>query len=265
MRRALIRLLAWKSRQLSRAASLFAYAVAGAMRMQELRRTIEAEWDGYGRDGWASYAELGQWEREFYLAALEPGEKVLLVGCGTGRDLLGLTDAGLRVDGLDIAKRALAACRERVRARGIEARLYDCAVEEAALEGGYDAAVFTWFGYGYVPESERRVATLRALRAALVPGGRVLITYQRLNAGVSRVPVALARLVSRLTGSDWRPEPGDYVEVSRGTGADPALHFEHRFTPDEIVGEAARAGFGVLRHEHHEEGRLVLEKRDPPA
>lgn len=258
MRGRLLRLLAWLSRQFARAASLLGYGVAGLMRSDQLRRTIQAEWDDYGRSGWASYPNLGAWESEFYLKHIAPGERVLLVGCGTGRDLLGLWQAGLHVDGLDIAKRAIATCRERVQQAGVAARLYDCAVEAAVFDARYDAALFTWFGYGYIPESRARVRTLQALHAALRSGGRVLLTYQLAASGTSRLPVGLGRLLGWLSRSGWRLEPGDYVEVTRGAGGDPALHFEHRFTPHEVVAEAHAAGFRMLAHEQAAEGRAVL-------
>jgi len=261
MRRVLLRVLACLSAQLARAGRLLGYAFAGVLRHAELQARLQAAWDEYGdrhaRSGWAGLTSLSEWEKEFYLAHLRPGQSLLLVGCGTGRDLIGLIEHGLRADGLDIAKRAVDSCRVRLRERGLSARLFDCAVEDARLEGSYSAAVFTWLAYGYVAESRRRVRTLVALRAALRPEGRVLLTYQPRRPGTSRIPSALARMAGALTGSDWRAELGDYVELS-GPPAAPALHFEHRFSPAEAAAEAEAAGFRVLAHEQAAEGRVVL-------
>lgn len=263
MRHALAFLLAWLSRQLGRASSLLAYGMVGVLRKHELREKIEAEWNAFGRSGWSSYPNLGEWEKEFYLRQLQPGERVLLVGCGSGRDLIGLIEQGIRCDGLDIARRAVAACRERLRERGLEARLFECEIEQAAFDTAYDAAVFTWFAYGYIPESGARVRSLAALRAALRPGGRVLLTYQVRPRGISRVPIAFARLLAVLTRSDWRPEHGDYLEVGGQANA-PGVHFEHRFDAAEVVAEAQAAGFRVQWHDQPDEGRVVLVRSDRP-
>ena len=257
MRSALLRLLAFASIQSSRAASLLAHAVGGATTLAELRRAIGRGWNKHGQSVSAAEPSLFDWEAEFYRAHIPPASRVLLVGCGAGRDLIALAGFGHRVDGLDIAREALAACQIALEQRGIAARLYESAVEEARIEAQYDAVVFTWLGYAYIPGREARIGTLRTLRGILRPQGRILLTYQTRPAGVSRVPGGFARLVARLTGSAWSPEHGDSFEVLRGPGP-LALHYEHRFNPAEVVAEAQAAGVRVLWHEQATEGRIVL-------
>lgn len=257
MRGAVVRLLAFASIQSSRAASLFAHGVGGATTLAELRRAIERGWSTYGQGASAAEPSLFDWEAEFYRGHLPPASRVLLVGCGAGRDLIALAAFGHTVDGLDIAREALAACRSALEKRGIAARLYASPVEEARIEAEYDAVVFTWFGYGYIPGRDSRIGTLRTLRGILRPEGRILLTYQTRPAGVSRVPGGFARLVARLTGSAWSPERGDCFEVLRGPGP-LALHYEHRFNPAEVAAEAQAAGLRVRWHEQATEGRIVL-------
>lgn len=257
MRGLLVRLLDFGSRQLRRGSSLLAMGVLGAMRRAELRQAIGRGWERYGQDGGAEPAVLAPWEADFYGAQLEPKSRILLVGCGSGRDLIALAEKGHSVDGLDIAKDALAACRADLVERGLSARLYDCAVEEARFEAQYDAVVFTWFAYGYIPGRAARIQTLQVLRGILRPRGRILLTYQPRAAGVSRIPSWFGRLLGRLTGSDWTPERGDSVELLRSAD-ERSLHFQHDFAPEEIVAEAQAAGLRVQWHEQAQEGRVVL-------
>lgn len=257
MRGLLLRLLDFGSRQLRRGSSLLAMGVVGAMRRAELREAIGRGWERYGQDGRAAPAILAQWEADFYGAHLEPKSRILLVGCGAGRDLIALAEKGHSLDGLDIAREALAACRADLMQRGLSARLYDCAVEEASFEAQYDAVVFTWFAYGYIPGAAARIRTLQVLSGILRPAGRILLTYQPRAAGVSRIPPMFGRLVGRITRSDATPEHGDLVELLN-RGREPSIHFEHSFAAAEVVAEAQAAGLRVQWHEQAQEGRAVL-------
>lgn len=252
-----MRLLELGSRQLRRAASLLAFGVLGAMRRAELRQAIAKGWERYGQNGGGIEPVLARWEADFYSTHLEPKSRILLVGCGAGRDLIALVERGHSVDGLDIARQALASCRANLEKRGISARLYDCPVEEARFEAQYDAVVFTWFAYGYMPGAEARIRALQALGGILRPQGRILLTYQPRAAGVSRIPPLFGRLVGRLTGSDGTPEHGDLVELLE-SGGKPSIHFEHSFAAAEVVAEAQAAGLRVQWHEQAQEGRVVL-------
>jgi SAM-dependent methyltransferase len=244
-------------RLLRRATHALGMGILGTLRRAELQQAIANGWRRYGQDGAGGPAVLADWESEFYDAQLEPASRVLLVGCGAGRDLIALSERGHQVDGLDIERSALAVCRAELQRRGLRATLYEGAVGEARIESQYDAALFSWYAYGYVPGADARVATLARLRERLRARGRVLLTYQPRADSGSRIPIALARSVARLTRSDWTPEHGDFVELLQD-GRERALHFEHRFTASEVVDEAHRAGLRVHWHEHAREGRLVL-------
>ncbi len=201
------------------------------MSPEERRQAILAHWDRCASP--VASEELYEWERDFYLKHLKAGCRVLLVGCGSGRDLAGLIRKGFAADGLEIAPRAVALCRDMLARNGMKPRLYDVPIDDARLEGEYDAAVFTWQGYGLIPESADRVRALQSLRAALRKGGRVLLTY----------------LAS--------PTSSNIVELSI-SGGRLALYIEHRFTPEEIVAEATAAGLRVASHEQADLGRVVV-------
>jgi SAM-dependent methyltransferase len=107
------------------------------------------------------------------LARAEPGSRILDVGAGTGEILARLRDAGYRdVTGVDPFLPG-----EEERAVGV--RIIQAELETLARdgrEGPFDVIMFN-HSLEHVPDPE---AALRAARALLAPGGRVLV----------RVPVA---------------------------------------------------------------------------
>jgi SAM-dependent methyltransferase len=244
---------------LIRAARLAVYAGLGALRRGQLVDLIRDEWDEYGRSNWDWFAVLWDWEKDFYLRNLRAGDRVLLVGCGTGRDLVPLLEAGYAVDGLDLSPASIEICRTHLAHRGLSAPLVVGSVDEAPLSGPYDVVLFSWYAYGYLVGRAARIDALRSLAAHLAPGGRILFSYVLHDPKTSRIPTALARAVGALTGSDWRAEHGDMLTVGGGRRR-PVIHFERRFEPAEVLAEVAEAGLRVLLHDHDVNGRISLKR-----
>lgn len=245
------------ARTVERASSLLFYAAAGAARLADLRAAIQREWDYQAADS-DSYIASGlmPWEREFYLGFLKPDDRILLIGCGTGRDLLALRELGYRAEGLDVGPWCTARARGVLQARHLDTPIYTGAIETTDVPGTFDAFIFSWFSYSYIPQSATRIDVLRKLRNHLTAGGRILVTYEPVRTTPRRLPIRLAQLVGRLSRSDWRPEYGDVVRLG-----DPSRyfeHYEHRFTPDELEEEARAAGLTVAFHQDGEMGQLVL-------
>ena len=134
--------------------------------------------------------------------------------------------------------------------RTLPCELYACETAASVALGlksielrTFDVVIFSWYCYGYVPESHTRVAVLEKAKAALKLGGRIIISYMP-SPRRRTLPVRLTRLVTRLTGSDWRPEDGDRVWVSLADWR--SVHFEHQFEQDEVEAEAQAAGLRVV-------------------
>jgi SAM-dependent methyltransferase len=245
-------------RTFERASTLFFHAAAGAAPLADLRAAIQREWDGQAAHS-ESYIGSGLtlWERDFYLAFLKPDDRVLVIGCGTGRDLLALRQLGYRAEGLDLGPWCTARARAVLQSRGLEAPVYSGAIETTEVPGAFDAFIFSWLCYGYIPQSAARFHVLRKLRAHLTSGGRILLTYEPARTVPRRLPIRLAQLVGRLSRSDWRPEYGDVVRLA-GPGRS-FEHYEHQFTREGLEQEARAAGLTVAFHEQDEVGKAVLE------
>jgi SAM-dependent methyltransferase len=249
-------------RALERAATASTYLSAGLLRSDALARHTAENWRRFGlAQSEADVAEgLFGWERRFYARCMTPGERVLVVGCGSGRDLLALLHLGYRADGLEPVGACVELARARLAAAGLTAEVQVADVTTATLTGAYDVVLFSWFCYSYLPGRARRLGVLRTVRGHLAPGGRVVVSYVLAAPGARTLPMRLARLAARLSRSDWRPEPGDVFLRRNDSGY---IHYEHRFRPDEIELEMREAGLVVTCHERDGDGNLAARVAAP--
>jgi SAM-dependent methyltransferase len=248
------------TRTLDRAITVSTFVAAGLLRLDALGRHMGENWQHFG----VTQAEpdvaagLFPWEKDFYGRFVRTGERVLVVGCGSGRDLLPLLEQGCRAEGLEPVAVCADLARERVARRGLTAAVHTADITTAALSGRYDVTIFSWLCYSYIPVRSRRVAVLRKVREHLAPEGRVLISYVLADPPPRRLPWRLARLSAQLSGADWRPEYGDVFIARPDTRC---IHFEHQFAPAELEAEAREAGFAVAYHAQGSDGNVALVAR----
>jgi SAM-dependent methyltransferase len=223
------------------------FAAAAALPRDARSAACVRGWDKYARGASSVQAGLHEWEEAFYGRFLRDGDRVLLVGCGAGRDLIPLVKAGREVHGLDPSEEALGICARRLAEQGLNARLRQGLIEESDIDDAYDVVIFSWLSYGYVVGRDTRTAVLRRVARRLRPEGRILLSYMARSPG-GRSGLRLARLVSRALRSGWRPERGDLV-VLTSVGDPISLFHEHRFSPEEIEIEARAAGLVAMEHD----------------
>lgn len=131
---------------------------------------------------------------------LQPKEKVLLVGAGTGADLP-LLRPGVRIAGVDLS----AAMLDRARAKAVRLGLpADLRVADAQRlpypDGWFDAAVLNLI-LAVVPDPRRCLAeTLRVIR----PGGRAVVFDKFLpaNQAAPRLGRVVLNVLTRVFGTD---------------------------------------------------------------
>lgn len=109
------------------------------------------------------------------MLGLQPGCRILDAPCGWGRLSLPLAHLGAEVCGVDQSQTMLAAAeagRAALPAQRLRYLRHD--LRQPLPESGVDVAlnVFTSFGYG---SEDDDLAIFRTLRAALRPGGRILV------------------------------------------------------------------------------------------
>jgi len=255
-RTALFILFTGAARALDRAGRASMCLAAATLRRHELRGAIANNWKEFGRSESAILSGFMPWEQALYERFLKPRDRILVVGCGTGRDLIALLKLGYRAAGLDVPPLAIARAREMLDRAGLRADLYTGGIEAIALPGRFDVFTFSWCCYGYIPQSAVRIDVLRKVKAHLNPGGRILISYFAADPPPRAFPVALMRCVARATGSDWLPEPGDVIGAP--TDDQGALHYEHKFREGELESEARAAGLTAVYYERGDVEATVL-------
>src|SRR5207249_241229 len=149
--------------------SALVYTAAGLMTPDQLSALITRRWSGFGADRDYILSGLQPWEADVYHRTLRRDDHILIVGCGSGREVIALRREGYRADGLEPAAPAVARAREMLAELGVDATIHLGCLETAPPAGTWNACVFSWRCYSYIPQRGRRVAALCAARERLSP------------------------------------------------------------------------------------------------
>jgi SAM-dependent methyltransferase len=247
-------------RLFARAHRLFNHLAAGTLRIDDLREGIKHPWERSEASDDAMAAGLMPWEEDLISEFVKHDELVLLIGSGPGRDLVALAAKGYRVTGVEPARRAVATARRHLERRGLSADIIEGFFEDVPLPGRYDAIVFSYCCYSFIPESGRRIGVLRKAADHLTEGGRVLISYLAQPEG-HPAWIQFARIAATVSRSDWHPERGDVLHAL--DIAQPLFHYQHPFTAAEIDAEAVAAGLRVAYRRDIRETPVVVLMRAP--
>jgi len=147
--------------------------------------------------------------RAIELLDLRPGERVLLVGVGTGADLP-LLPQGVQATGVDISPDMLARARKKLPLPGREVTLLQGDAQGLFVdEASCDAVIFNLI-LSVIPDG---AACLRENMRALSPGGRAVVFDKFLpDAGRLTLGRRLLNLGSTLLGTDITRRFGDLAE-----------------------------------------------------
>jgi SAM-dependent methyltransferase len=224
------------------------FIAGGLLRLDDFKRDIA----GYFEDYAALPAEIEEGfnplEARVYQQMVPRGARVLVIGCGTGRDLLPFVAAGHDVVGIEPAAQPVAILRAVLQQRSAQAQIIRGFVEDEAIPGAFDAVIFSPHCYSYIPGSSRRVDVLKKVRAHLNPGGRIIINFLRRTSSWSATGAGLASAVATLSGSDCPWEPHDVAHLFDSPHGK-ALVFHHYFLPAEVQAEAAKAELTLIHDE----------------
>jgi SAM-dependent methyltransferase len=111
---------------------------------------------------------------EFWKSAAPPGP-VLDLGCGTGRVTIPLLQMGLEVEGADASEPMLARFREKAAGLGFDVKTYLCEMHTFRSPRRYATIVCAFNSFAHNFTAEMQIATLRACRKHLAPGGKLVL------------------------------------------------------------------------------------------
>ena len=107
------------------------------------------------------------------------GDPIVEFGCGTGRILLPLADAGWRVTGIDRSAAMLEAARSAVAASGSQSRVHlietDFSQAASVVGGPFGLVIIGLNGFMHLPSLDAQRSCLLAARNALDPRGQLVI------------------------------------------------------------------------------------------
>src|SRR5258708_376716 len=136
--RLLTGLLLAAGRLSSRVSVVLNYAACGTMRLADVKDGIRRSWEGFNSREEDIATGLMDWERDLVSRFVRPGEAVLIVGAGSGRDVIPLVERRCHVTGIEPAAAALGLAREALRARQLPATLIEGFFEDVAMPGRFD-------------------------------------------------------------------------------------------------------------------------------
>jgi hypothetical protein len=197
------------------------------------------------------YNRIGFWTWE--KAAIEryfgASGHVAVLAAGGGREVLALARHGFRVDGWECQPQFVSTANRILAAEGFEPTVEEVPRDTCpAGDKRYTGAIVGWGAYTLIQGRGRRVTLLRGLRARLLDGAPVLLSFfpRQETERRFRAVAAIANVGRRLTLRELA-EVGDFLEPN----------FVHYFTEAELRSELLDAGFALDLFEARPYGHAV--------
>jgi len=223
-----------------------------------------------GGDPYAEIPELYDLEHadyaddlDLYLnLALVVGDPILELGCGTGRLLVPLAEAGHQVTGVDVSRPMLDRAAAAVANAGVSPRVtlhHDSMTEADSAPGGpFGLVVIALNGLLHLPTAAAQRETLLAARRALDPRGQLVLDL------LNPTPETLRGLDhSYVHEGSWPLPEGERVDKFAARRILPAQQrIETQLWYDRVTGDGTvrRTATGYpMRYVHRAELELLLE------
>lgn len=97
--------------------------------------------------------------------------KVLDIGCGTGRFLLGMYKRGWEISGLDLSKEMLTVAEEKFKQQGVKAKLYCRDMRKIGIKEKFDLVTSNFDSLNYILSLEELCATFHKINNIVLRDG----------------------------------------------------------------------------------------------
>ncbi|HEU5355833.1 MAG TPA: methyltransferase domain-containing protein [Actinocrinis sp.] len=194
-------------------------------------------------------------------AAVQPGEQVLDLGCGTGNAALLAALPGVRVTGVDPAPRLLEVARGRAAAEGKEISFAEGRAESIPAAAGTFDVVLSVFAVIFADPA----AATAELARVLAPGGRVVLSAWIPTGAVFEINACAGDAVRQVFGAPPPPAPFAWhdqdalSDLFASSGLRLESHTRHTLTQTAPSAESYLA-VNMADHPMAVSGMAVLEK-----
>jgi hypothetical protein len=193
---------------------------------------------------------LWEWETQAIEKYFNTCKSLLLIGAGGGREVYALAKLGFNVDGYECNPNLVEFANQLLQSENLESQVLWLERDHCPDNGHlYDGAIIGWGAYMLIQGRANRVQFLQQLRAKIVAGAPILISfYHHSNKGhiyfksLVRVGNLCRRLLHR-----------DLLEI----GDDLAPEFVHYFDQTELESELKQAGFELALYGSKDYGHAV--------
>src|SRR3989344_4156589 len=170
-------------------------------------------------------------------------ERILDLGCGSGRNFLSLKDAGFKgvIYGVDFSANMLKYAEENAEKLGIKAILKKAKVSELPFEDNFfDKTIFIATLHCIYGEKQRKRA-IKELYRVLKPKGKVIITVWNKNA------------------KRWKNKHKEKIVSWKLDEETKVNRYYYLYDQSELIKELGNAGFKIIKKNREEARNIVLE------
>ncbi len=179
--------------------------------------------------------------RELAAETHSKGQAVLEIACGTGRVARRLAQDGINVVGLDLSPAMLSVAREKSIGMS-NARWVQGDMRSFELGETFGLAIIPGHSFQNILTAQDQVATLRAIKQRLVPGGILVVHLDHLSVSWLGELTGDQGGVLETAGSFCHPETGQQIRTSQAWWYEPAT----QTAVSQTVWEAIDANGEVL-------------------
>lgn len=177
--------------------------------------------------------------------------KVLVMGCGCGREALALRDQGFEVVGIDLQPQMIARAKRiaEERKKAVPFFVMDaCQLDFTAAS--FDGVFMFGSALTYIPFRRNRLRSLHEVRRVLKPGGLVMLNTQSRNSRLKyRVYFALVN-PWRKWQKKWRNraslEEGDRFGINVSGARSKGWVYFHMYAMEEVLNDLSEAGLNPI-------------------
>ncbi len=113
----------------------------------------------------------------YYLRMAKEAHAVVLdAGCGSGRILIPLLEAGIPAEGFDYSPVMLENLTGKLEAKGLTARIWQDRLEDVAIEENRYSLILCGFNtFMHLPDHASQISALRRMHSGMKPGGTLAL------------------------------------------------------------------------------------------